>query len=44
MGTALAAVIGIVYFRESMTLFKLASLALVIAGVVGLSLAGRQTN
>ena len=44
VGTALAAVIGIVYFRESMTLFKLASLALVIAGVVGLSLAGRQTN
>lgn len=44
VGTALAALIGIAYFRESMTLFKLGSLALVIAGVVGLSLAGRQTN
>jgi multidrug transporter EmrE-like cation transporter len=36
--------IGITYFREPMTLFKLASLALVILGVVGLSLAARQTN
>ncbi|MGI8725812.1 MAG: DMT family transporter [Methyloceanibacter sp.] len=44
VGTALAALIGIAYFRESLTLFKVASLALVIAGVVGLSLAGRQTN
>ena len=44
VGTALAAMIGIAYFREPMTLFKLASLALVIVGVVGLSLAARQTN
>jgi small multidrug resistance pump len=44
VGTALAAMIGITYFREPMTLFKLASLALVILGVVGLSLAARQTN
>lgn len=44
IGTALAAVIGIAYFRESVTLFKLGSLALVIIGVVGLALAARQTN
>jgi small multidrug resistance pump len=44
VGTALAAMIGIGYFREPLSLFKLASLALVIAGVVGLSLASRQTN
>ena len=44
VGTALAAVIGIAYFREPLTLIKLASLALVILGVVGLSLAARQTN
>jgi small multidrug resistance pump len=44
VGTALAAMIGIAYFREPLSLFKLASLALVIAGVVGLSLAARQTN
>jgi small multidrug resistance pump len=44
VGTALAAMIGIAYFREPLTLFKMASLALVILGVVGLSLAARQTN
>ena len=44
VGTALAALIGIAYFREPLTLIKLASLALVILGVVGLSLAARQTN
>ena len=44
VGTALAAAIGVVYFREPMTLLKIASLALVILGVVGLSFTGRQTN
>ena len=44
VGTALAAMIGITYFREPLTLFKIASLMLVILGVVGLSLAARQTN
>jgi small multidrug resistance pump len=44
VGTALAAMIGIAYFREPLTLIKIASLALVILGVVGLSLAARQTN
>jgi small multidrug resistance pump len=44
VGTALAAMIGVAYFREPLSLFKVASLLLVIIGVVGLSLAGRQTN
>jgi small multidrug resistance pump len=44
VGTALAAMVGIAYFREPLTLIKVASLALVILGVVGLSLAARQTN
>ncbi len=44
VGTALAAMIGIAYFREPLTLFKLASLLLVVLGVVGLSLAGKQTD
>jgi len=44
VGTARAAAIGIVYFREPVTLFKLASVALVVLGVVGLSLAARQGN
>lgn len=44
VGTALAALIGIAYFREPFTLFKLASIGLVVLGVVGLSLAARQTH
>jgi small multidrug resistance pump len=44
VGTALAAAIGIAYFREPLSLFKIASLALVVLGVVGLSLAGKQTH
>jgi small multidrug resistance pump len=44
VGTALAALIGIAYFREPFTLFKLASIRLVVLGVVGLSLAAKQTH
>jgi small multidrug resistance pump len=39
MGTALSAVIGIVYFAEPMTGFKLVCFVLIILGVVGLNLA-----
>lgn len=39
LGTAAIAVIGILVFGESVSALKLASLALVIAGVVGLNLA-----
>jgi multidrug transporter EmrE-like cation transporter len=40
VGTALIAGIGIVAFGEAATVLKLASLALIIIGVVGLNLAG----
>jgi multidrug transporter EmrE-like cation transporter len=39
-GTALIAAIGIFAFGEGATMLKLASLALIIMGVVGLNLAG----
>jgi small multidrug resistance pump len=39
-GTALIAAIGIVAFGEPATTLKLLSLALIVAGVVGLNLAG----
>ena len=39
VGTAVIAAIGILVFRESASLLKLVSLALVVAGVVGLNLA-----
>jgi small multidrug resistance pump len=41
MGTALIATIGMLWFREPMTAVKLASLALIIIGVLGLNLGGR---
>jgi small multidrug resistance pump len=44
VGTALAVMIGIAYFREPLTLLKLVSLLLVVIGIVGLSLGARQTN
>jgi multidrug transporter EmrE-like cation transporter len=42
VGTALIAAIGIVAFGEPATTLKLLSLGLIIAGVVGLNLAGSQ--
>lgn len=41
VGTALIALIGFVWFREPATALKLVSLALIVAGVLGLHLAGR---
>ena len=40
VGTALIALIGIVYFREPISATKVAGLALIIAGVVALNLSG----
>ena len=40
IGTALIAVIGIFYFKEPLTLVKVFSILLIIAGVVGLNLGG----
>lgn len=39
LGTALMAMIGVMFFNESAGLLKAASVALIIAGVVGLNLA-----
>jgi small multidrug resistance pump len=36
LGTALVTLIGILYFKESANLFKIASIGLIILGVVGL--------
>lgn len=38
-GTAFTAAIGMALFKEPMTLLKIASLALVVAGIVGLQIA-----
>ena len=38
IGTAAIAVIGILYFSESVTALKLISIVLIVAGVVGLNL------
>ncbi|HMK45105.1 MAG TPA: multidrug efflux SMR transporter [Methanocella sp.] len=40
IGTAMITCIGIFYFKEPATTLKLASISLIIAGVVGLNLAG----
>jgi len=40
VGTALIATIGILWFKEPVTLIKIASIALIILGVVGLNLGG----
>jgi small multidrug resistance pump len=38
LGTALIAGIGVIYFGESLTIIKVISLILIIAGVIGLNL------
>ncbi|MDJ0893986.1 MAG: multidrug efflux SMR transporter [Alphaproteobacteria bacterium] len=42
LGTALTALIGFWYFGEAVTPLKLASIGLIIAGVVGLQLGGGE--
>ncbi|MDJ0915337.1 MAG: multidrug efflux SMR transporter [Desulfobacterales bacterium] len=42
LGTALIAVIGIVYFHESATLLKIISILFIVTGVVGLHLSGAK--
>lgn len=44
VGTALTAVIGIYVFREPATVIKIASLGLIIAGVIGLKLAASAAS
>ena len=38
LGMAIVAIIGFAYFKETLTPLKLASIALILAGVVGLNL------
>lgn len=40
LGTAMIAAIGIVWFKEPITATKIASIGLIIVGVVGLQLSG----
>lgn len=42
VGTALVAIISILYFDEAMTLIKLISLIFIIIGVIGLNLHGHD--
>jgi len=42
VGTALIAIVGVVYFKEPATMVKVISIALIIAGVVGLNLSGAK--
>jgi small multidrug resistance pump len=44
VGTALTVMIGIAFFREPLTAIKLASIALVVVGVAGLSLASKAAE
>lgn len=41
-GTALIAVIGVLYFKEPFSLLKAFSIVLIIAGVVGLNMSGAK--
>jgi small multidrug resistance pump len=40
LGTAFIAIIGIIWFKEPVSLIKIVSLLLIIAGVIGLNLSG----
>ena len=42
VGTALITLVGIFFFKEPATMLKLASIALIIIGVVGLHLSGSK--
>ena len=41
-GTALIAVVGILYFKEPLSALKVLSIFLIIAGVIGLNLSGAK--
>ena len=43
VGTAIIAMIGVLWFKEPMTALKALSILLIIAGVVGLNLSGVKT-
>lgn len=43
VGTALIVIIGVYYFKETMTLLKIASIILIIIGVIGLNIEDFKT-
>ena len=43
IGTALIAIIGVYWFKESMSMLKVSSIVLIIIGVIGLNLQGFKT-
>jgi small multidrug resistance pump len=43
LGTALIAVIGILWFKEPVNALKMVSLLVIVAGVIGLNLSDRMT-
>lgn len=44
VGTAAIALIGILYFKESVNIFKILSIALIILGVIGLKLSSGNSH
>jgi small multidrug resistance pump len=42
LGTTMITLVGIFFFRESVTLLKIVSILLIIVGIVGLNLAGAR--
>ena len=40
LGTALVVIVGILYFKEQVTLIKILSICLIVFGVIGLNLGG----
>lgn len=42
VGTAAIAVIGVLFFREELSMIKIVSVALIVAGVIGLNLGGAK--
>ena len=44
LGTALIALIGVIYFRDGMDIIKAISLAAIIAGVIGLNFSGAHVS
>jgi small multidrug resistance pump len=44
LGTALIAMIGILWFKEAFSVLKLVSLALIVLGIVGLHLSGNDKD
>jgi small multidrug resistance pump len=42
VGTALITIVGILFFRETVTVLKIVSIIIIIIGVVGLNLAGAR--